>query len=124
MSGSRLFVDTNILIYLLKVDSTLETFLKDKQLYISFITEMELLGFPNISSQEEVQIKTLLSQCVIVDLEPGIKELAISTRKNYKLRLPDSIIVASALFLDIPFITADKGLQRLEETLGLIIYEP
>jgi len=124
MSGSRLFVDTNILIYLLKGDSTLETFLQDKHLYISFITEMELLGFPNISSQEEVQIKTLLSQCAIVDLEPGIKELAISTRKNYKLRLPDSIIVASALFLDIPFITADKGLQRLEETLGLIIYEP
>ncbi len=124
MSGSRLFVDTNILIYLLKGDSTLETFLQDKHIYISFITEMELLGFANISAEEELQIRILLSQCVIVDLELGIKELAISTRKNYKLRLPDSIIVASALFLDIPFITADKGLQRLEETLGLIIYEP
>jgi predicted nucleic acid-binding protein len=124
MSGSRLFVDTNILIYLLKGDSTLETFLQDKHIYISFITEMELLGFANISVEEELQIRILLSQCVIVDLELGIKELAISTRKNYKLRLPDSIIVASALFLDIPFITADKGLQRLEETLGLIIYEP
>ena len=124
MSGSRLFVDTNILIYLLKGDSTLEAFLQDKHIYISFITEMELLGFANIIPQDEVQIKKLLSQCAIVDMEQGIKEMAIATRKNYRLKLPDSIIVASALFLDIPFITADKGLQRLEETLGLIIYEP
>lgn len=124
MSGSRLFVDTNILIYLLKGDSTLETFLQDKHIYVSFITEMELLGFASITPQEEGHIKKLLSQCAVVDMEQGIKELAISTRKNYKLKLPDSIIVASALFLDIPFITADKGLQRLEETLGLIIYEP
>ncbi len=124
MSGSRLFVDTNILIYLLKGDSTLETFLQDKHIYVSFITEMELLGFASITPQEEAHIKKLLSQCAVVDMEQGIKELAIATRKNYKLKLPDSIIVASALFLDIPFITADKGLQRLEETLGLIIYEP
>lgn len=124
MSGSKLFVDTNILLYFLKGDDTLETFLQDKHLYISFITEMELLGFSNITPEEEIQITKLLSQCAIIDMEPGIKKLAIATRKNYKLKLPDSIIVASALFLDVPFITADKGLKRLEEALGLIIYEP
>ena len=123
MSGSRILVDTNILLYLLKGDSTLETFLEDKNIFVSFITEMELLGFANMTVIEEEKIKSMLIQCSIIDLEPGIKKLAIECRKKYKLKLPDSIIVASALHFGLPFISADKGLQRLEQ-MGLILYEP
>lgn len=124
MSGNKIFVDTNILLYLLKGDSTLETFLHGKEIYISFVTEMELLGFPNITTQEEQRIIHLLAECSIIDIDSAIKTRGISIRRTHKLKLPDSIVVASALHLGLPFITADKQLQRLENTLGLIIYEP
>ena len=39
-----------------------------------------------------------------------------------ELKLPDSIIVASALYLDIPIISADQGIKKVKE-VTLIYYE-
>jgi predicted nucleic acid-binding protein len=43
-------------------------------------------------------------------------------RKNYNTKLPDSIIIASALYLDLPLITPDVEFKKVEE-LTLIQYE-
>jgi predicted nucleic acid-binding protein len=51
MSGNRLFVDTNILLYFLKGDQEVVEMISDKDLVISFITELEILCFPKISSE-------------------------------------------------------------------------
>jgi predicted nucleic acid-binding protein len=53
MSGKEILVDTNILLYLLSDNDTIEQILQGKTIYISFITELELLGFRNISEKEE-----------------------------------------------------------------------
>ena len=45
MNGSKLFLDTNIILYLLNGDQTLAELLNGKQLYISVITELELLAY-------------------------------------------------------------------------------
>ncbi len=50
MSGSRIALDTNIVLYLLAGDETLAEFLQDKKGYVSVITELELLGFQGITS--------------------------------------------------------------------------
>ncbi len=44
MNGNKLFLDTNIILDLLNGDETLAEFLNGKQLYISVITELELLA--------------------------------------------------------------------------------
>ena len=44
MNGKEILVDTNILLYLLKGNDTLEQMLQGKDLYVSFITELELIG--------------------------------------------------------------------------------
>jgi len=44
MIGNKLFVDTNILIYLLNGDKEITQILEGKQLVISIITELELLA--------------------------------------------------------------------------------
>lgn len=49
MSGNRLCVDTNILLYFLKGDQEVIEMISDKDLIVSFITELELLSFPKIS---------------------------------------------------------------------------
>ena len=45
-------MDTNIVLYLLSGDKTLANFLQDKQGYVSVITELELIGYPDITTRE------------------------------------------------------------------------
>ena len=94
MNGSSIFVDTNILLYFLKGDPDVIEMISDKNLVISFITELELLSFPERSLDSEDTIKQLLNNCTIVDINSEIKELTIELRKKSKLKLPDSIIAA------------------------------
>ena len=122
MSGKEILVDTNIVLYLLDGSDTLEKFLQGKDVYISFITELELLGFKNITPKEESQIKELLNDCSIIQLNNIIKEKYINLRKLYSLKLPDSLIAATALVYDMPFITADKQFKTITN-LKLTTYQ-
>ena len=94
----------------------------DKNLVVSFITELELLSFPKISAESEQAIKGLLNSCTVIDINPGIKELTIEFRRKAKLKLPDSIIAATSFYSKLPLLTADKQFQSIEE-LNVIIYE-
>jgi predicted nucleic acid-binding protein len=122
MNGNKLFLDTNILLYLLQGDETLTHSLDNKQFYISFITQLEILSFSNLTKSSEKLINELLSECVIIDINSEIKRGAIESRKNYKLKLPDCLVAATAQYLDLPLITADSDFQKIEE-LKLIYYE-
>lgn len=43
------------------------------------------------------------------------KELAISLRKKYSLKIPDLIIAATAISMDIPLVTTDTGFKQITE---------
>jgi predicted nucleic acid-binding protein len=122
MNGNKLFVDTNIVLYFLKGDPEVVDLISDKDLVISVITEIELLSFPHITTENEQQIRNLLKDCTIVDLKQEIKELTVEFRRKYKTKLPDSIIAASAYSQKIPLLTGDKGFKKIEE-LNILIYE-
>jgi predicted nucleic acid-binding protein len=122
MSGNKLFVDTNIFLYLLDGDDTVADVLSGNQVYISFITELELLSFHKLSSSEEVRIKQLINDVTVIDINNEIKQNAIEIRQEYQIKLPDAIILASAKFLDIALFTADKQLNKVKN-INLILYE-
>jgi predicted nucleic acid-binding protein len=122
MNGNKLFLDTNIILYLLNGDQTLAEFLNGKQLYISVITELELLAYKGITQQEEEIITDFISQCKIITFNSFIKQETIRIRKTYHTKLPDSIIIASALYLELPLITADVEFKQVNELI-LIHYE-
>jgi predicted nucleic acid-binding protein len=122
MNGNKLFVDTNIVLYFLKGDPEVVDLISDKDLVISVITEIELLSFPHLTKENEQQIKNLLKDCTILDLRQEVKELTVELRRKYKIKLPDSIIAASAFFQKIPLLTSDKGFRKIEE-LDILIYE-
>jgi len=122
MNGNKLFLDTNIILYLLNGDETLAEFLNGKQLYISVITELELLAYKGITEQEEKVILDFISQCKIINITNVVKEETIRIRKAYNTKLPDSIIIATALYLDLPLITADIDFKKVDELI-LIHYE-
>ncbi|MEN8249777.1 MAG: type II toxin-antitoxin system VapC family toxin [Bacteroidota bacterium] len=122
MSGNKLFLDTNILLYLLQGDVTLTEVLDGKQFYVSFITELELLSYSGLKSSDLKVVHELLGECVVIDINAEIKQLAVKFRKQYKVKLPDTIIAATSLYLNIPLITADSDFKKLKE-LELVFYE-
>lgn len=122
MNGNSLFLDTNVILYLLDGDVTLADLLHGKKLYVSVITELELLGFKGIDSKEEKAIADFLSHCVIINLNSFIKGETIRIRKQYGMKLPDSIICATSIYLNIPIITSDTDFRKVSE-LNLVSYE-
>lgn len=122
MSGNKLFVDTNILIYLLNGDSDISKILDGKELVISVISELELKSFPNVTQTELAIIDSLVEECQVINLNQEIKKLAIEIRRTRKMKLPDAIVAASAYYSKLPIFTADKEFEKLEE-LDVIIYE-
>ncbi|GAX35886.1 type II toxin-antitoxin system VapC family toxin [Nodularia sp. NIES-3585] len=83
------------------------------QYFISVITEIELLSYPSLNLEEEIQIRDLIEKITVINLESNIKELAIRFRKEYKLKLPDAIIVATAKSLNATLVTNDIKLTNL-----------
>lgn len=122
MSGNKIFIDTNIAIYLLDGDTSLAEILNQKRLYLSFITQLELLGYPGLTGQQEQQIENMLENCVIIDINNRIKQEVIKLRKDYSIKLPDCIVAATAIYTDLPLLTSDKGFNKIEE-LNLMLYE-
>lgn len=117
MSGNKIFVDTNILLYFLKGEKSIVDFLVDKQLFISFIVELELLGFSKLEQSDLKLIKELLGHCQIIDIDPIIKEKTISIKQKTSLKLPDAIVLATAIRFSLPLITADKDFLQSKEKL-------
>jgi predicted nucleic acid-binding protein len=122
MNGDQLFIDTNIILYYLNGDRTLLPVLEDKQLFVSFITQLELLSFKKITEPEIKLIEGFLQYCTIIEMSSVIKENTILLRRKYGLKLPDAIIAASSLFLNAPLFTADKDMANITE-IDLIYYQ-
>lgn len=115
-------LDTNIVLYLLSGNSTVAEIVDGSQTYVSFITQLELLGYKGISSKEQQKVKAFLADCIIVDITEEIKKNTIAIKQKYHFKLPDSIIAATAQFLDIPLLTADKGFSKLGD-MNIALYQ-
>ena len=122
MNGNSLVVDSNILIYLIGGDKTLADYLENSNIYISFISEIELLSFQKLSEADEKLINKLLSNCIIMDVNEFIKKRAISIRKDINLKIPDALICATSFYLDLPLMTSDSQFKKVSE-LSLIFYD-
>jgi len=122
MSGNNILIDTNIALYLLNGDETIAELLTGQDVYISFISELELLGFQDLSKKELLLIKEFLSNCIIVELNQAIKDITIKLKQNQKIKLPDAIIAATSKYMNIPLISADKGFEKILD-LQFIKYE-
>ena len=122
MSGNSLLIDTNIALYLLNGDTTIAELLNGRDIHVSFITELELLGFQGITKEDALFVKDFLDSCIIVDLNQAIKSITINLKQAYKIKLPDAIIAATSVYMNLPLISADKGFDRIDD-LKFIRYE-
>jgi len=100
MSGNKFLLDTNTVLYILNGDKTLADFLFEKELYLSIISEMELLSYKNISVQENQKIEEFLDEFIFVNIDENVKLNTIEVRKTSGMKLPDSIIAETAMSLN------------------------
>ena len=106
--------DTNIFIYYLADDITVnswftEEFLNLHEILISPIIRIELLSFTGLSKEEEQSIEDLLSQFNTVPLLREIENQTIQIKRQYKIKLPDAIIAATAINQDAFLVTRNVG---------------
>ncbi|MBN2041272.1 MAG: type II toxin-antitoxin system VapC family toxin [Spirochaetes bacterium] len=118
MSG-RYLLDTNAVITLLKGNSELLKLTENAEwLGISVITLIEFLVFPDLSDDDKILFNSFSERIDVIAIDKSNKELIdaiISIRQKYKLKLPDSIIAASALCNNAKLISADKALTAVKE---------
>ena len=104
--------DTNILIYLL--NNRLAEKLPSGRYGYSVITEIELLSFPALTTEDIEIISGYLSNITLINLTQAIKQKTISLRRIYRIKLPDAIIVASAIEAGATLLTNDIALHKIE----------
>jgi hypothetical protein len=111
VSQPLIVLDTNIALY--HLGGRLAAPLPSGLYHASIITEIELLSYPNLSKVEEQQLRSFLSQLLIIGIDEPIKSMAIALRKQHHLKLPDAIISATALSLNALLLTNDLKLSSI-----------
>jgi|AntRauTorcE11897_2_1112592.scaffolds.fasta_scaffold29770_1 predicted nucleic acid-binding protein len=122
MNGNSLLIDTNIILYFLGGDDTLVPLLQENDRVVSIITEVELLGYSGLSEKEQTSTEAFLNTCSIINITTDIKQKAIKICRTYNMKLPDAFIMATALSMDVPLLTADKDFQGIKDD-HLILYK-
>ena len=91
----KALLDTNILIdYLNGIEAAREEIGRYETPLISTISWMEVMVGAN--AEDHQAIRSFLSRFTRVNIDAEVAELAVSIRREFKIRLPDAIIWASA----------------------------
>ena len=106
----KYLIDTNILIYYfngsmsLDIKNIISELLKD-EFNVSVITKMEFLGFNRFTKNEKFEAARFISFANVIPLSDYIVDKVIRLKQEYKIKLPDAIIAATALCNNLKLAT-------------------
>ncbi|GHV37762.1 hypothetical protein AGMMS49546_06600 [Spirochaetia bacterium] len=106
----RLALDTNAIIDFLKQKSAsldLAPLIAEHECFVSVITKLELLKYPEITLPEEEIILDFLQVIPIIPLNSDIEAETIAISRATKLKLPDAIIGATAIVYGAEVVSSD-----------------
>jgi predicted nucleic acid-binding protein len=89
---------------------------------ISIITKIEFLGWGKHTKEGYEKAKEFLGYAKKIQLNNKIAELSIELRRKNKIKLPDAVIAATALYMDLILVTRNS--KDFEDVDGLEIYNP
>jgi len=117
MNGKDEFLlDTNVILGLFKgQDKKILNFFHQKQskkepFYVSQVSRMELLGYPGITAHEENLLNHFLSLVTVLPINDSICNEAIVLCRKARIKLPDSLIAATAVCHNLILVTCDTRL--------------
>ncbi|MFN6114962.1 MAG: PIN domain-containing protein [Flavobacteriales bacterium] len=121
MGDKHLLVDTNVLIHHWNGDARTTSILDGAVLHVSFITEIEILGFHGYTAHDRATVTADMATILITDIDAGIKSAAIDLCARYRMKLADALIAATAIRLGIALVTEDKHFRKLKNELDLML---
>jgi predicted nucleic acid-binding protein len=122
MNGAHnILVDTNLIILGISGNLEVRELLEGRTIFISVVTEIELLSIPFTHPADERLMKDFISNCFVIELDSEIKYNTIQLRKKQKVKLPDAIIAASSITKKLTLFTADKGFSKIKD-LNLVLF--
>jgi predicted nucleic acid-binding protein len=118
-------IDTNILIYHANGDQKVNTFLvsayeKDSPLILPTIAVVEFFSFPAITPEVKTIFEALLPHFRIADLDYRISLTAAELRRNYHLKLGDSVVAATAVVANATLVT--RNVRDFKKITGLKLF--
>ena len=123
----RYLIDTNILIYYFadtipqEEVPTIEDIFKTSFI-ISIISKIEFLGWKKHTKKGYENAKEFTGYAKTIQLNNKIAELSIDLRRNYKIKLPDAVIAATAIHNDLTLVT--RNIKDFKDMEDLEIYNP
>ena len=117
--GQKYLIDTNVLIdaQMSRLPRKGLNFLANvinEHFIVSFITFIEYLGYKNITKSSE----DFISLANVIEIDKQIIQSCIDLRKNYKIKLPDAIIAATALSRNLTLVTNnEKDFTQIQNIL-------
>lgn len=122
MSGNKALLDSNVIIDLAKGLISAEQIAKQyNYLYTSIISYIETLGYNFSNEREREIIVQILNSIEIENLNKEIADIAIEYRKRKKIKLPDSLVLATAKYLQADLITSDiDDFQNIDENINIV----
>ena len=76
---------------------------------ISVITRIELLGWYNATSSQLAKLQPFINNAQIYNLSEEVIQRTIAIRRQYKIRLPDAVIAATAIVYDHILLTRNMN---------------
>ena len=118
IESDAVVVDTSVIINHLNGQYRLEELGIDAICY-SIISYIEIFAYPHLTKSMEKKIERLLQAMIRVDLDVELAKIAVSLRKNYRLKVPDAIIAATAEYLGLPLISFDLHFEKFPRAVIL-----
>jgi predicted nucleic acid-binding protein len=119
--AERFLIDTSVVIKYLKESLTekglkfLDSILNDES-NISFISEIELQAWSPSNETDLDVYKMFVSNSNVIGVYPNIIAQTIQIRKQYKVKLPDALIAATAIVNNMTLVADnDKDFLRVPE---------
>lgn len=118
-------LDTNVIIdfFNLKLSKNAINFLSEIEPIISVITRIELFSSTKLSETEINSLNSFIESAEIIDhINNEIVNKSVIIRLKHNIKLPDSIIAASALTKNLILIT--RNISDFNKIDGLKIINP
>ncbi len=102
--------DTNAIIYFLSGDKKVVELIKEivkdnKTIYVPTIVRLELFSKSNLTLIEQKAISDFLSYTIEINLDKTVADIAAAIRRNFRMKVADSIVAASALYTNSFLVT-------------------
>ena len=122
--GSGYLIDSNVIIDLLNgnFNDNAKSFLFNIQPIISVINQIEIFSKKGLSSVELGHLQSFIQQSDVLYIDQNIATICIGLRLNYKIKLLDAIIAATALAKQLTLLT--HNVSDFRNIPGLKIIDP